>query len=274
MEAVAVVGLPGSSAAKLAEKLDGLLRPTEFKVHYGTSIDEIQDADGAVILADDGPVGTAADIAARTDLLARVAEARTSGHTIAILRDRKAADRWLARVKNDGLPQRPGPLKRVFVASGHSEVSVSRVRRLSEALGLPLIEPDAPGEDHSAEGWGPRYAHIAEGERWLVHTPSWHAVEVLTPFADIVIHSETTSHEASGEFPAPNPEARKWRVAFSPWLKRYPGVEARLLSRELAGHAHEAPLFRIRTSEEGEAVLQGFLRGVPQTHPPPLAPSS
>ncbi|HEX6638479.1 MAG TPA: hypothetical protein VF033_12555 [Steroidobacteraceae bacterium] len=264
MESVAVVGLPGSSAAKVAEKLGGLLRPGEFQIHHGSSVAEIADADGAVILADDAPVGAAAEVAARTELLARVAAARTSGHTIAILRDRKGADRWLARVKEEGLPAAPGPLRRVFVASGHSEVSVGRVKRLAEALGLPLIEPDAPGDDHSGEGWGPRYAHIAEGEHWVVHTPSWHAVEMLTPFADIVIHSETTSHEASGEFPAPNPEARKWRVAFSPWLKRYPGVEARLLARELAGHAHEAPLFRIRTSEEGEAVLQGFLRGAAQ----------
>jgi hypothetical protein len=262
METVAVIGLPGSSAPKVAEKLETFLPPGEVDVRTASSGGQLLESAGPVVLVDDAPAGAAADIQARSNLLAEVARARAGGHAIAILRDKKGADRWLARVKDEGLPEKPGPLRRVFVASGHSEVSVSRVTRLAEALGLPLIEPDAPGEDHSAEGWGPRYAQIAQGERWLVHTPSWHAVEVLAPFADIVIHSETTSQEAGREFPSPAPEAGKWRLVFSPWLKRYPGVEARLLSRELAGHSHEAPLFRIRNSEEGETVLNGFLSGV------------
>jgi|GEM_PF-4885138 len=258
METVAVVGLIGSSARKVAEKLEALLDRGAFEVRGEDALEVARH----VVLVDDAGAGAPAGVAARSELLAAVAAARVRGASLAILHDGKSAERWIAKVKQEGMPEAPGALKRVFVASGHSEASVRRVTLLAEALGLPLIEPDAPGEDHGGEGWGPRYARIAEGERWLVHTPSWHAVEVLAPFADLVVHSETTSREAGREFPSPNPEAKKWRVAFSPWLKRYPGVEARLLARELAGHAHEAPLLRIRSQEEGDIVLEAVLHAV------------
>jgi hypothetical protein len=259
MDIVAVVGLAGSSAARVAEKLGQIVQAGRFDIRTATAPEELNGDATRVVFADDAPVGPGAGTAARSNLLAGVAAARTRGAALAILHDRKAADRWLEEVKREGLPEPPGPLRRIFVASGHSEVSERRVRTLADVLGLPLIQPDAPGDDHSGEGWGPRYAQIAQGERWLVHTPSWHAVEVLAPFADLVIHSETTSQEAGREFPAPNPEAKKWRLAFSPWLKRYPGVEARLLAKELAGHAHEAPVLRIRNPDEGEIVLAGFV---------------
>jgi hypothetical protein len=264
METVAVIGVVGSSAGRLAEKLPGLLPHGQYEVRLAPTPEEIVPDASVFVFLDDAPPGKASDDHARGGLLAKVAGARAAGRAVVVLCERKAADRWLASVKNEGLPAPPGPLKRVFVASGHSEVSHGRAVRLAEGLGLPFIEPDAPDLEQPGGGWGPRYAAIAQGERWLVHTPSWHAVDVLAPFSDIIIHSETTSQEAGREFPAPNPEARKWRVMFSPWLKRYPGVEAQLLAREVAGHALEAPVFRIRNSDEGETVLHGFLEGAKQ----------
>lgn len=258
MASVAVLGLAGSSAARVAEKLERIL-PAEHEVAAAANTEEVDPDAALLVFIDDAPRGKDEQGEARSALLAQVAEARTAGKAIAILCDRKAADRWIEDVKYQGLPEPAGPLRRVFVASGHSPESQSRVTRLAEALGLPVVEPDRNGE--VLEGWGPRYAAIAREELWLVHTPSWHAVEVFSEQADIVIYSEIAPREAPRELPAPAPEAKKWRVMFGPWFKRYPRVEAGLLSREVSHHEHEVPVFRIRTAEEAETVLAGFLAG-------------
>jgi hypothetical protein len=146
----------------------------------------------------------------------------------------------------------------VFVAAGRSEHSHAEARRVAGALGLPFVEPEPPGADATEAGWGPRYAAIAQADRWLAHTHVWHAVEALAEAADLVLHFEPPPPQASDEFPAPAPQARTWRMLFAPWLRRYPRVEAQLLAREIAAHTGDAPVLHLRTEAEAEAVIAAF----------------
>jgi hypothetical protein len=193
----------------------------------------------------------------RAGAIGFLASARARGQAIRILFDERAARAWIRRLPEEGFPTSAPPLRRIYLASGGSQASGHLARQVSLAVDLPLVEPEAEHPDHDYAGWGPRYEALAREERWLVHSPTWHAAEALGAAADLVILVEHPGANPK-EFPSPRPDAGKWRRLFSPWLRRYPSVEAGLLGREVARHAGDTPLLRLRTEAEERALVEGL----------------
>ena len=208
-----------------------------------------------LVLIDDAPQSRAAG---RGEAMAATARARAAGAAVRVFCAEKPAFAWIKQVAAAGLPDPTGPLQRLYLASGEGAQSEELAHALAAALGVPLVEPEAEHPGHDYSGWGPRYEALAGEERWLIHSPTWHAVEPLCERADLVVLDEPAGFDPKVEFPAPQPESPKWRRLFAPWLSRYPGVEARLLERELARHSGDAPVLRLRTAEERVALLAAF----------------
>ncbi len=252
MATISVLGLPGSTAPAVVESLRSALGGSA-EIAAFESAGEVP-SEGVLVFVDDAAAPKDGLVGGRGDALAFLAARRAGGEPVVVLHGRKDGARLARRLRDEGLPA-AAPLRRVFVASGHSERSHERAARVAEALRLPLVEPEPVEADVPPDGWGPRYAAIARGEQWVAHTHNWHAVEALAERADLILHFEAPRALATDEFPAPNPAARGWRLLFSPWLRRYPVVEAQLLGRELATHAGDAPVLHLRTDDEAEAVL-------------------
>ena len=256
-----VLGLPGSSAERFARRLADALRTT---CSVGSATGEAEGVRlvwppepgpgpaSPVMFIDDGSVGGSD---ARTAALAAIATARVDGHVGLAFLSLKQAFAWARELAEGGLPARPGAVERLYLASGASDASAGLAKRLAEMLELPLIEPEAEHPGHEYEGWGPRYEALAREPRWLIHSPTWHAAEALCAAADLVILLERKAVDPREEFPAPQPQARKWQRIFAPWLNRYPVVEARLLEREIERQSGVAPILRLRTEAEREAVV-------------------
>lgn len=263
MDRAAVIGAPGSAAAKVARQLADLMKVQEYTAFAD---DEAQDRAPGVVLThsaeampegiplivfiDDAPLRKGSRDEGREAALARLAGAQTAGNAAIILEDSAAAKRWMRHLRDEGLPS-PRPLRRVFVAAALSPGCDSLVSALEGTLGLAARHPDREG-DVLSEGWGRVYASAAEGERWLVQSASWHAVEYLIPRADAVIHLPGTVE------PRTAPERRTWRFMFGAWFARYPRIEAGLLSRNLSGLSHLTAIYTVRNEFELAAVIAGF----------------
>ena len=225
MDRAAVIGAPGSAAAKVARQLADLMKVQEYTAFAD---DEAKDRAPGVVLT-------------------HSAEAMPEGIPLIVFID----DAPLRKGSRDeGLPA-PQPLRRVFVAAALSPGCDSLVSALEGTLGLAARHPDREG-DVLSEGWGRVYASAAEGERWLVQSASWHAVEYLIPRADAVIHLPGTVE------PRTAPERRTWRFMFGAWFARYPRIEAGLLSRNLSGLSHLTAIYTVRNEFELAAVIAGF----------------
>jgi hypothetical protein len=248
---VTVLGGPGSSAEKVARRLDIALGTAVPVAWPGSEV-----ASGALVFVDDAPRDRGEG---RAKALAICASARAAGRHVLVFHSEKAALAWAKAATSGEVSGEAAPMRRVYLASGESSASEETAQRLAVGLGLPLLEPEADHPGHDYAGWGPRYEALSREESWLIHSPTWHAVESLCARADLVILFER-SDDPREEFPSPTPQGKVWRRLFGPWLARYPRVEARLLEREIERHDGEAPVLRVRTSDERAAVLEAFLQ--------------
>jgi hypothetical protein len=249
-----VAGLPGSSAEKFALRLRDALRSLQDQRARDVSVSETAESIPAdaelMVFCDDAPLVRGQREAAAGAILGRLIELRLAGVPLVVLPDGGVAKRWLRALEAEGIPS-GGALQRVFLAAGPSELSRQLAERLAGKTTLSLVLPDGEAFVSVEEGWGPRYQAAASGERWLLWTASWHAVEAIAPRADLVIHLPDAA-------PAVEPPAGRLRGLLSPWSKRYPGIESGLLSRELAKHAHETPVLTLRSESEVRAVLRAL----------------
>ena len=258
MPEVVVLGAPVPATARVATALADSLRTSVSLAGENPSAavqaswpPAVIDPAGVTVFIDDLPRDL---LPLRAEILAGLARARAEGRAVRVFSTTKLALGWTHAVADSGLPAAT-PLRRLYLASGESEASGAFASNLATLLALPLVEPEAAHPGHEYEGWGPRYEALALRETWLIHSPTWHAAEALAPAADLIILLEPSAADPREEFPSPRPEAKKWRRVFAPWLNRYPGVEARLLGREIDHHAGETPVLRIRTPEEQAAVV-------------------
>lgn len=263
MDRAAVIGAPGSVAAKVARQLADLMTVQEYTAFAGDetgdrapgvvlthSAEALPEGIPLVVFIDDAPLRKDSRDAGREAVLVRLARAQAAGNTVVILEDSAAAKRWMRHIRDEGIPAAQ-PLRRVFVAAAPSQGCDSLVSALEGTLGLAARHPDREG-DVLSEGWGRVYAGAAEGERWLVQSASWHAVEYLIPRADAVIHLPGAVE------PRTAPERRTWRFMFGAWFARYPRIEAGLLSRNLSGLSHLTAIYTVRNEFELAAVIAGF----------------
>jgi len=258
MPEVVVLGVPGPATARVSTALADSLRTSVSFADENPSA-EIQvtwppvllEPAGVTVFIDDLPRDL---LPARAPVLAGLARARAEGRIVRVFVTAKSAVDWARAVADSGLPA-PSSLRRVYLASGEGETSAALASNLASLLALPLVEPEGGHAEHEYDGWGPRYEALARQESWLIHSPTWHAAEALAPAADLILFLESSAADPRAEFPSPLPQASKWRRLFGPWFKRYPGVEARLLGREIANHAGETPVLRIRTREEQAALV-------------------
>ena len=268
MSLATVVGLPRSSASSVAQSLAGILRAPlqvdpplparDNAVTLVTSAEAIDPSTPLLVFTDDAPLNRGQRPEEATAILGAAARALRHGAAVAILPSGRSTKRWLAKVEDEGLPITGLPVRRIFLAAHSSPASYDLANRLAAGLGLLLLEPDLPGHEPAPEGWGPRYAAAAAGDSWVIRSASWHAVEALAVRADLIIHPQLEDKFAA-EDDAPVPAAKRWRFLFAPWWQRYPRTESRLLSKGLAAHAHEAPVFTILTEQEFELVVSGLL---------------
>lgn len=232
---------------------------------------DITDEASVVVLADRGWESATL----RAESLAALAGAAARGIPALALSSEAEAVRWL-RAQAAGVPGRRS-LERIAILGESGVGKTVLANKLAPALGLPLISLDSElwWREDRARNFRHRTRQVearSEDARWIAEgVYLWLALPfarraTLTIHLDLPADIARRQREGRGPATGQPPHAR---LLVGAMRAAYPPVTARLARRELSRIAHHAPVLRIRTEEERDAVTAALLRAALPADAPP-----
>ena len=257
-----VFGMPGSV---LAPRLAAALERALSSQNEATPVElvdcpEAIDASAHIVIAADEHLGE------RAALIERLAEAVARGAHVAVLANDEEAARWERRMVGGGFM--PRPLRRINIAGLSGSGKTTLAARFA-ALDLPAFSLDhefwwKPGRrPRTDRARSALVAAIAHGDRWIVEGPYYRHSAALASSADLTILLDPPREVASARRKA------RGRGKLPPHVRLYlhvlrrffPKVAGARLAHALSQRAHLAPVLRIRTDDEVDALVRGLFRG-------------